>query len=996
MAKSFSFDFKIGAMLGAGFTAAFNTAKSVMSGTTSSVSQMNAQQKQLAAGMNQFVRQQNLLNKALKTGHLTQQQYTAGMSSLQSKIQANQAAQNNLAAAINRTNNAQKAQRSLNGAFSTGPINAFRGAITGTTGAISGMIGKLSGMAALAATGFGLTSLVGGAVDAGESVYQLSTKLHMTAGEASTFNRVLSLTGADTNVAAKAIMNLDKKMSASGKSGAAMQATLEHYGVTLTDANGKLLPINQQLQALAAGYKRASEEGTEQEFVMNTLGTKGMELTKTLQNYDEAAEQAAKVKGVGLDPKQMHELKLNMSLLKMEGAQLQLAFTSAFAPLVAQIMPVLVPEMQELAAYISKNKQEIASFAGMAVKFVAMYQGVSMLAGGLHTLVQGFKDVREGASILKAGSALIGGPWTIAIMAIVAVIYLLYTHWDTVSKFISDTWTTVCEKIQSAGESISKFLGGMFESPIVAALSFLNPITAIMYAAAGIISNWSTVKAWLVTLWNDPKAALGQFASFIGSKLSGAWQGVQGIWQGVCSALGAIWNGAVSIVMAGFNLLKAGIQAYIQMWLSMPQRILFAIGFIAGMISQLPAVIGSAVTAAGNFMAQLPGLCVQYGMAFIMAAAAWLASAYDTVSSGIMNTIMAAAEWLMQLPSVCYDAGAAFIAAAAAWLASAYDTTVSWLSNLVSSAGEFLAQLPETCASAGAAFVSSAEEWASGAYNAVLNWIQQIPDMISNYVSNAWANAKASLSAGFSAATGGGGEVAENAEGGIYEKGAFLTTFAEKSREAAIPIDGSPRAVSLWKQTGAMMGVYGDNAKNATEKKDAKESHHGTNIWKMAAGALGFGHRQNKNDEDPGSKKKLNIWETAAAALGIGKSENMTPAQREIRAEDRATSGGVWGQAMKSIGLGKSVGDAQRPRVPAPWQRSAHDNKSAVSSVQETTRANGQQQMPQISIVQNFYGKADPDKVRTAAKQGVEAGAKSFSEKMKEFTAEQERVSFGI
>ena len=112
------------------------------------------------------------------------------------------------------------------------------------------------------------------------------------------------------------------------------------------------------------------------------------------------------------------------------------------------------------------------------------------------------------------------------------------------------------------------------------------------------------------------------------------------------------------------------------MWLSMPQRILFAIGFIAGMISQLPAVIGSAVTAAGNFLAQLPGLCVQYGMAFIMAAAAWLASAYDTVSSGIMNTIMAAAEWLMQLPSVCYDAGAAFIAAAAAWLASAYDTAV--------------------------------------------------------------------------------------------------------------------------------------------------------------------------------------------------------------------------------------------------------------------------------------------------------------------------------
>lgn len=34
----------------------------------------------------------------------------------------------------------------------------------------------------------------------------------------------------------------------------------------------------------------------------------------------------------------------------------------------------------------------------------------------------------------------------------------------------------------------------------------------------------------------------------------------------------------------------------------------------------------------------------------------------------------------------------------------------------------------------------------------------------------------------------GGGEVAHNAEGGIYGKGAFLTTFAEESPEAAIPL----------------------------------------------------------------------------------------------------------------------------------------------------------------------------------------------------------------
>lgn len=50
-------------------------------------------------------------------------------------------------------------------------------------------------------------------------------------------------------------------------------------------------------------------------------------------------------------------------------------------------------------------------------------------------------------------------------------------------------------------------------------------------------------------------------------------------------------------------------------------------------------------------------------------------------------------------------------------------------------------------------------------------------------------------------------DISANARGGIYGQGAFLTTFAENSPEAAIPIDGSARAASLWRQTGEMMGL---------------------------------------------------------------------------------------------------------------------------------------------------------------------------------------------
>lgn len=49
--------------------------------------------------------------------------------------------------------------------------------------------------------------------------------------------------------------------------------------------------------------------------------------------------------------------------------------------------------------------------------------------------------------------------------------------------------------------------------------------------------------------------------------------------------------------------------------------------------------------------------------------------------------------------------------------------------------------------------------------------------------------------------------IGQNAEGGIYDKGAFLTTFAEKSKESAIPINGTARAKGLWLKTGEMLGM---------------------------------------------------------------------------------------------------------------------------------------------------------------------------------------------
>ena len=49
-------------------------------------------------------------------------------------------------------------------------------------------------------------------------------------------------------------------------------------------------------------------------------------------------------------------------------------------------------------------------------------------------------------------------------------------------------------------------------------------------------------------------------------------------------------------------------------------------------------------------------------------------------------------------------------------------------------------------------------------------------------------------------------KIYKNAEGGIWHK-PILTTFAEEGPEAAIPLDGSNRAISLWEKAGEYLGM---------------------------------------------------------------------------------------------------------------------------------------------------------------------------------------------
>lgn len=298
-----------------------------------------------------------------------------------------------------------KAKSDINTAFDANPIKTFQGAVDGTAGSMESLIGKFGKFTAAAGAGFGFIQMISGAVEAGARVKELSETLGVTTSQASLFSRTVSLAGGDVQTASAAIMRLDKTLSSGGDSAEKAQAMLSAVGVSLQDANGKLLPLTEQLKALSEGYKLAASAGYAQEYLMETLGSRGIALTGVLREYTEAAQNAAKVQGVGLDPEEMDRTKKEIDTLKMQASALGTATGAALAPLIEQIIPPLTSGLAAGAKYLSMNKEEVIDCTKAVVAFIAAYKTVVALRASFGAM-QGLFGAAGGAGSTAATEAI--------------------------------------------------------------------------------------------------------------------------------------------------------------------------------------------------------------------------------------------------------------------------------------------------------------------------------------------------------------------------------------------------------------------------------------------------------------------------------------------------------------------------------------------------------------------------------------------------------------
>lgn len=415
-------------------------------------------------------------------------------------------------------------------------------------GSFSSVMGKLKAASAVLAGGFGLVKFTENAINAGDNAYRLSQKLHVSTAEAGAMNKILSITNTDSKPLISTMTRLDKAIGSAGEKGNATTKMLEKYGIALQDSHGKLLPIPSQLDKLAEGYKKASEAGEEEAFTADVLGNKGAELIPLLENYTEAKEAAAKIKGIGVDPQQAHQTAEELKVLKMQVGATAGVMAKSFIPLIQLMLPPIITVFQKVTDIIKGNKAVLDNFIKSSITNVknilaAISPTLSVLGNGISRFAKAFnfKGIFNGMfTIDKGKTGSIVSIINTIISAVNRLVNFATTHVELVKAVFIGLGTSiagikVATEIFKIIDSINKVknvmagltgmqkIGGIFSKIFglpPQALILIAVITAIAVAAYLIYKHWGQISTFFKNVWEGIKNTFNNFWNWLKSFFS--------------------------------------------------------------------------------------------------------------------------------------------------------------------------------------------------------------------------------------------------------------------------------------------------------------------------------------------------------------------------------------------------------------------------------------------------------------------------------------------
>lgn len=287
-----------------------------------------------------------------------------------------------------------------------------------------------------------------------------------------------------------------------------------------------------------------------------------------------------------------------------------LPMQKAFIDMASTIMPIIAPVIQDIfglfsgaftwiAEVINENKdsiQEGLSSAMNEVKFVisslgkvirwcvdnlgflvpvlkavaggfVAFNGISKLMPLIKGIVGGLMSVIKVVRVIVA--VLAANPILIAIMAVVAGIYLLVTHWEeikevaievwtAVSEFISETWDAIVSAVTGFIDRVSALISELYENIITTLRPILDDVTQIFNGITDFLTgvftgNWDLAFSGLVQIFTGYFDIIRNVAEGVLNWVQDKLQWAADAIQGIRDTGSAIINGTVGKLVGDGN-----------------------------------------------------------------------------------------------------------------------------------------------------------------------------------------------------------------------------------------------------------------------------------------------------------------------------------------------------------------------------------------------------------------------------------------------------------
>ena len=378
-------------------------------------------------------------------------------------------------------------------------------------------------------TGIGMDQLISAMTTAAPQMQAMG----FDAQRAAFFIGGLETSGIDSS---KALAGLNKAIVNGAKEGKALPEVMNEIQDSIVNASSETEAMNAAVEIFGAkagpAIATAARNGSlDFAALANSAEDSAGTLERTFQNT--------------LDP--IDTFKMTLNSLKVTGAEVGTTLLQMLQPIIETLGEKL-KQLNEWWNNLSPGMQNfIIKIAGVAAAVGPALIVIGKLLTTVGMIIKFIPAIVKGIQLISAVMA--ANPWILLIMAIVAAIILIATHWEQVKAIILKVW----EALKTAAEAIWEAIKQSIIVPIQTVIAFLKKawqaikiaakvawqvikgviLGPMQLAVAGIKAVWNGAKAFLSTVWNGIKAVASNVWSgikkVIVDPIQNAWNTLKGI-----------------------------------------------------------------------------------------------------------------------------------------------------------------------------------------------------------------------------------------------------------------------------------------------------------------------------------------------------------------------------------------------------------------------------------------------------------------------------------